>query len=488
MNQNKIRLAFLSDLHFEGGETRSQSDFGGSSQIVLSRAKKIVSNLNPDLIFILGDMTAFGRKEEWLNYKKWISEFDAPVYDVFGNHDRNYSVHCEKNDGEEYFTELGRTADTKTIRLGNFVFILVSEENNPAGSEDMFNVIIPDKRLNYIKQTLEKYAANNNVFVISHTPPAGTTVYSTRWMTNNPEVWIPVSKKLLDIYSQHPVLAHLSGHTHIDYRLKRRVIKLDGKKSKEKRGKFVKGDDKNELPDTYFLNLPSVDTAHGWMSGRIPPALLRFDDSYKDWNSFARRVFTKIETINLSGSFSFFDFLSGSKLKSVLGRSGVYYLDLIKGKKELDVITRRLENNQDDEVYCLQLNHAAEIAGGQLQFISSDLSLRSRSNITISKEGWFRISADEESSAEFSKKFAKLVELKGVKVESQHKLNYQVFWKGSSNEGETWDENWLDSPQKMGKVNAVWLKMVITPPKISIAEETLKESGLIVDDVKLIET
>lgn len=456
---SQLRVVFLSDLHFKGKKMKVQTDFGAPSTLIPQRTEKAIKKLQPDCLFVLGDMTAFGEQAEWKNYKKWISKFNIPVFDVFGNHDRNYCVQSADNDGKEYFSELGRVSDTKTIKLGNFVFILLSEENNPAGSKDCFNVTIPQKRINYIKDNLKKYTQKNNVFLLSHTPLAGTTVYSTRWMTNNPQVWRPVSEKLFNLSRKYPLIGHLTGHTHLDYRVQRKVIKLNGEKSRKKRGKFVDGKDYEDLPGNYFLNMPCVDVAHGWLSGRVPPWFLRFDDSYKNWRSLNRRTVMVLDSFGLR----FFDWLTKIKIITFLGRSAIYYADLVEGEKSLDIKTHCLENNSTVESYKVKLNKKTVLARKHFEIVDSDLSLRTKKNLSISRKGWFKILGNSNASAEFSKVFPKPTRITGINIEAFGKIDYKCLWKGSKNRGRTWTEKWQANPQTMGKINAVFFKVDFLP-------------------------
>jgi len=463
----KTKIVFFADLHLKGEEIQSQTDLGGPSRIIPERAQKVINSLNPDYVFGLGDATAFSKNEEWINYKKWVEGIKAPVHDVFGNHDRNYCVQ-EDNSGKEYFSILGRIADTKALKIGNFVFILVSEEYSPAGSTNNFTATVPKKRFEFIEKILKKYSKKNNVFILSHTPVSGTTVLSTKWMCNSPSVWWPVSKKYISLYRKYDVIAHITGHTHIDYRTRLYVLKQGDKWTKEKRGKFFNGKQDPGLPSTHFLNMPCVDIAHGWLTGRVP-FLINLDDSYKNWKNPLRELFLKFE----DKGPRYYDLMTKAGMHAMLGRSAVYYFEILSEKKEIKLITRWIEKNKDAETYFIKLNHAAK--SSKLKFLDSDLSMIDKINVIISKDAWFEILGGENASASFSKRFSKKVKIKRLEINSKNKIDFSVKWKGSKDHGENWSE-WVDNPKKLGEVDAVLID--VSFDKI--------EKKLLVDDVKII--
>lgn len=83
-----IRIAVISDLHANG--------LGISNSNIISKVNKI----NPDIVFVLGDM--YTRKSSWdlieipINLMKSLVDDGYPVYFSAGDHDRS----------EKYFTEL----------------------------------------------------------------------------------------------------------------------------------------------------------------------------------------------------------------------------------------------------------------------------------------------------------------------------------------------------------------------------------------------
>ncbi len=451
---DKIRVAFFADLHIRNRKLQSQTDFGAPSKWIPRKAIRALNDINPDYIFGLGDLTATGHKKDWQGYKKWLSKINAPVFDLMGNHDRDYTVFQLYNYGEEYFTVLGRTAATKAVKIGNFIFILVSEEHDPEGNRKLLTSTVPQKTFDFIENILQRYSPDHNVFLLSHTLLRGTTALSNDWSFNDIKEWNAVSQKFFALFKKYPVTAHLTGHTHIDYRYRSKLKNIGEKEYKRKIGKFINGADYKRLPNTYFLNMPCVDTAHGWIGSNF--ALLRKlgEATAKAQRSPFRWLYIQLE----EKGPPIFDILYTSKIHYILGRPAVYYFDIAPGQDNVEVITRWLGKNKDTENYSVLLRNKTKIDNGKANIICSDLSLRTKKNLNITQNSWFELSAGQRGVGEFSKRFPEKRGIKGIKIDAKDLKNYSVRWQGSKNNGKTWTE-WTDDPTELGEINAVNLKI-----------------------------
>ncbi len=450
-----MRIAFFADLHIYNDKVASQTDLGGPSRLIPKRLKEELNKIQPDLIFNLGDSTAFGSTKEWQNYNRWRSEVNAPIYEIFGNHDRSYNVHCLENVGEEFFTILGWDSDTKALKVGNNVFILVSEEYSPAGSKDMFTATIPNKRFDFIEKVLQKYSTENNIWVLSHTPISGTTVLSTRWMCNNPQVWWQISNKYLELYRKYKVLAHFTGHTHIDYRLKLKVKDQNGRFSEKRRGSLLNGRKYKDLSNTYFLNLPCVDIAHGWLSGRFP-FLIKLDDSYKHWEK------NKLRNAQLyldSKGLELIDMIIKKRWDRNLGRSAIYYMDLIDGDKVSEIVTRDIALRNDVSKYQLKLNNEIKNIMESPEIVETDLALQYRDNLVVDHDFWFKVEGNSTGVGVFTQKFGDPVSIGKVKVIGTgiDRLESK-FWYKSCDEGGGRAVDWVDDPKKLKASKIIKIK------------------------------
>ncbi len=471
--EDNVRIGFFADPHFKNEEGGVQADIGRASLEIPLNTKVAINSFNPDYIFCLGDLTAYSQPEEWEAYENWINELNAPVFDLLGNHDRDYSVFSEDNYGREYFTELGRVSDTTAWKMGNNVFILISEEHDYEGDGNDLSSVIPDKRFDFIEEQLKKYSDSNNVFILSHSPLTGITAFSETWFNGRSESWIGITRKYLEMFEDYPVIAHISGHIHMDYRTIDRPNDHDGNRGAENVGKFVYGPDidntkikyhPGQLPDMYFLNMPCVDIAHGlfdilhsWLvrSGVGVLVPIRNLISHKAEGAAALKLFMRLDGFGLP----FVDMFHNPVTSYFMGRSAVYYVDFGKGDESVDIITRWVGANKDVERYSLNLSHPVELGDREMEFVDSDLSLRSKDNLIITVNDWFKIKNNTVARGEFSKRYPEKILINGLSIEGQTPGIYSVKWKGSEDGGKTWSESWYNDPKDLGEVDAILLKI-----------------------------
>ncbi len=449
------RIAFFADLHIRGDELHSQTDFGAPSRVVPRKAREALNDIAPDYVFGLGDLTAESAPDDWRGYKRWVDSIDAPILDLFGNHDRDYTVFATHNYGEEYFSVLGRVTDTQALRVGNTIFVLISEEHNPEGNPTRLTSTVPAKRFQFLESILKHYSSDHNIFVLNHTLLRSTTALSDQWSFNDTGMWTSITKKFFRLFREYPVVGHITGHTHIDYRYRARVRDLDGIPRKRKDGKFVDGRAHSSLPDVSFLNMPCVDTAHGWVGSNFAVLRELGKSTAKAQKSPFRRLFMSIE----EKGPPLFDILYRSPISNILGRAAVYYIDLIPGRDYLTVTTRWLRKNRDVERYPVHLKQQVAADDGELELLASDLSIRTKKNLTITLDDWFAVAAGERGSATFSQSFPRPVVTEGVTIKASDLSAYTVRWKGSRTGGRDWSGQWQEDPQALGRVNAVMLDM-----------------------------
>ena len=175
--ENTSRVAFFSDIHIQNSKGEVQTDIGAPSAEIPKNTKIALKTLNPDYIFNTGDSTTHAEINEWSGYDHWIEDFEAPVFEVFGNHDREH--HPGDNYGIGYFTEMERISGTKVLKLGNNVFILVSEEHNPEFDHNNLASTVPQKRFEFVENQIKEYSGSNNIFIMSKNVIDGLSAIST---------------------------------------------------------------------------------------------------------------------------------------------------------------------------------------------------------------------------------------------------------------------------------------------------------------------
>ena len=335
------------------------------------------------------------------------------------------------------------------------VFILMSEEHNPEGAADRLTSTVPAKRFRFLEDMLREHGQDGNVFVLSHTLLRGTTALSNDWGFNDTRAWTAITERFFGLFERYPVVAHLTGHTHIDYRYRSYVKNLDGGRRGTKVGKFVDGRDYDVLPDVYFLNMPCVDTAHGWFGSNF--ALLR--ELGKSTARARRSPFRKLYMSVEEKGPPFFDVVYRSPINNVLGRAAIYYVDLLPGRDQVTVTTRWLRPNRDVERYAVDLHRPVELGDGAVRYVASDLSIRTKRNLVVRRDDWFLVPAGESGWGVFSQRFPMPVGLEGLRIEATGLKDYGVRWKGSRDGGRTWDADWRTDPKALGEVDAVMLEI-----------------------------
>ena len=460
-SERTSRLAFFSDIHIQNSNGEVQTDFGSPSSEIPKNTKVALETLNPDFIFNPGDATSHAEIDEWKGYKKWIDGFEAPVFDVFGNHDREH--HPGDNYGTGYFTELNRTSGTKVLKLGNNVFILVSEEHNPEFDNNNLASTIPKKRFEFIEKYLKKYSKSNNVFIINHTPLSGTTAFSRTWYYGLNKNWIHLTNKFFTLLENYDVAAHISGHIHTDYRWRDEPGDSDGTIGVENLDKFVSGMKITNssrlyapyrLPETYFLNMPAADFAHGWGARFYFMAFPKGNPTTKT-SGEEGSSFRKYEELGPS----IFDIFHNPRTSGLLGRGAVYYADFTENQERIDIITRWASGNMDVENFGVKLEHPIELGDENIHFIASDLSLRKKENLVITRDNWFKIKSGTRGVGVFSKRFGEneQFEENRVKIENYNLKSYSVEWWGKQKIIENWKK--FEAFENIEEIKAVKIKI-----------------------------
>jgi Icc protein len=114
-----MKIAHISDIHFNYG-----TDF---NEKVYQKAVKIVNKINPDLVFISGDLTTDGLLSEYDLAKEKIKEIKNEILVVPGNHD-------ERNLGFKLFREVfGETDFIYNYDNLNLVALASSEPDREDG-------------------------------------------------------------------------------------------------------------------------------------------------------------------------------------------------------------------------------------------------------------------------------------------------------------------------------------------------------------------
>lgn len=439
-DDGRVRIGFVTDIHFDvpanghkyGGV---EVDTGPSNHRIPVMAKEALDALEPDFILDTGDMTAHSGYDEFAAYADWMDDQAAPIYAVMGNHDRQHHDLSHPY-GTGFYSECGYTSATRTLKMGNMVFILLSEDHK--WEDHPLTAAISDQRFEWLQGQLEKYATgDNNVFILEHYPLRNTVAWSDYWYGTDKRrwpTWAEITKQWKKILREHEdhVVAHFSGHIHTHYAWRdtpydRKVLGYgDGEHGVENVGHFVNGTLINaqdrehpphSLPEMYFLNRQALAYTHGG-----------------PWHA-------------------------GEEVRQGLS-SSVGYADIRPGDREITLVERDIRDQTEADRYTVRLDNPARIGDGSLHFMASDLGIRKKDNsIQITQNDWFHVPAGEKGVAIFQKRWREPVDIEGVQMHGENGSMDRVRWKASSDTGDSWSD-WSAEPPEDADVVQVQIRFV----------------------------
>jgi len=186
-----MKIAHISDIHCNLG-----TDFNPK---VFEKAVKMVNKINPDLVFISGDLTTDGLLSEYDLAKEKIKEINCKPAVVPGNHD-------ERNLGFKLFREyFGETDFIKSYDKVNLVALASSEPDKDDGR-------LGRGRHEQIEQAIKK---KNKMTVIGfhhHLIPVPNSGRETNIIEDAGET--------LDIILKNEIPLVLMGHRHVPWAVK----------------------------------------------------------------------------------------------------------------------------------------------------------------------------------------------------------------------------------------------------------------------------
>jgi len=414
-NPASIRLGFCTDIHFNAAPG-TNDEFGGvkyrkgeSDYVIPVKARDAFVAVKPDYIFDCGDLTE-GRtpgNDSYKYYKQWMDALGAPVYPILGNHDRI----CD-NPGDTYgtglFSEMGQLSSTKILKMGNMIFILISDEHTNLYSQT--DIPHTDKKFAWVKDQIAKYASGDyNIFILEHYPVPNTTAWSDGyWYGTNAPIRAYAEtewKNMLTTY-QNSVVAHVSGHLHCNFAWEDTPDDItfyngygDGNKGVEDVGMFLNGSDYANLPNIYFLNIQALDHRHG-------------------------------------------------AAKNYLSTTAIYYADMENGATQFQLITRDIYENKDVDSYIVSTRYPIDIGSGKMEFKASDLCIRARDIkdiVDCTDKDWFKIFQGKTTTITFQQRWKNKINVTGIEVISNNGSYHNVRYKGSSDTGSSWS-NWSITP------------------------------------------
>jgi 3',5'-cyclic AMP phosphodiesterase CpdA len=186
-----MKIAHISDIHCNLG-----TDF---NEKVFEKAIKMVNKINPDLVFISGDLTTDGLLSEYDLAKEKIKEINVKPAVVPGNHD-------ERNLGFKLFREVfGETDFIKTFNQVNLVGLASSEPDKDDGR-------LGRGRHERIQQAIAKKDKMTVIGFHHHLIPVPNSGRETNIIEDAGET--------LDIILKNEIPLVLMGHRHVPWAVK----------------------------------------------------------------------------------------------------------------------------------------------------------------------------------------------------------------------------------------------------------------------------
>ncbi|MDH7517156.1 MAG: metallophosphoesterase [Candidatus Thermoplasmatota archaeon] len=186
-----MRIAHISDIHFNFG-----TDF---NEKVYEKAVKILNKINPDLVFISGDITTDGLLSEYDLANEKLKEINFKQVVVPGNHD-------ERNLGFKLFREFfGKTDFIKTFDQVNLVALSSSEPDKDDGR-------LGRGRHEFIERAIKKKNKMTFVGFHHHLVPVPNSGREANIIEDAGET--------LDIILRNKIPLVLMGHRHVPWAVK----------------------------------------------------------------------------------------------------------------------------------------------------------------------------------------------------------------------------------------------------------------------------
>jgi len=144
-----------------------------------------------DFLFQLGDLADAGYSSEFAAGKRGFDALGLPVYWAMGNHD----VYHEG--WSSYRVAFGPSV--YEMRVEGSVFLVLDTAGGTLG--------VPQRQ--WLGERLEQAAGADHIFVLTHYPIWPGAFAHVGQIASQQEVY-----DLFDLFRQHEVRAHISGHTH----------------------------------------------------------------------------------------------------------------------------------------------------------------------------------------------------------------------------------------------------------------------------------
>jgi 3',5'-cyclic-AMP phosphodiesterase len=206
-----VRFALLTDVHF-GPEARFEGKLAKLSHRAEALCRQFVRSMNeserPDVVINLGDVIEDAeRTADLAGYRRFLdvlSELDAPVLHVAGNHD---SIHLSDADLAELWGQPGPLHYSRDVAGVHFAILRSVELKDTA-------VHLPADQIDWLARDLEQTTLP--VILSIHHPLGEMELEGNRWFARAPHICRVAERRRVRalIAASGKVRAVFNGHAH----------------------------------------------------------------------------------------------------------------------------------------------------------------------------------------------------------------------------------------------------------------------------------
>jgi 3',5'-cyclic-AMP phosphodiesterase len=193
-------IAQITDFHIKARGKLAYRVVDTASCLATAVATVAALDPGPDIVVATGDLTDFGRPEEYELLRELLAPLLQPVYLIPGNHDEREAMrHAFGGDGYLPATGfLNYTIEGHPLRLVALDTVIPGE----AGGR------LCDERLRWLDRTLAA-APEHPTVIIMHHPPFATGI------NHMDQIGLDGAEKFADVVVRHPQVERvLCGHLH----------------------------------------------------------------------------------------------------------------------------------------------------------------------------------------------------------------------------------------------------------------------------------
>jgi 3',5'-cyclic-AMP phosphodiesterase len=201
MNRRSLLVCQISDLHIKAPGRLSYRVVDCAAMLARCVAEILRLPQRPDLVVATGDLTDFGRAEEYAHLRELLAPLPMPVYFIPGNHDERGALRAAFAD-HAYLRQcdpfVQYAIDEWPLRIVAIDTVIAGEDGGR----------LDDERLTWLAKILS-LKRDQPTLLIMHHPPFPTLI------GHMDRIGLEGSERLAELIERHPQVERvLCGHLH----------------------------------------------------------------------------------------------------------------------------------------------------------------------------------------------------------------------------------------------------------------------------------